>query len=69
MFIPSESELLESGGEAATTVLTWTVINIVHAEDLGEKGMAEGVDTIACHTLTKERQPQGVSELLYLQTN
>ena len=34
-------------------------------EDLGDEGMAEGVDTIACHTFTKERQPQVMSELAY----
>ena len=38
-------------------------------EDLGEEGMAEGVDTIACHTCTKERQPHAMSELSYLQPN
>ena len=32
-------------------------------EDLGDEGMAEGVDTIARPTFTKERQPQAMSEL------
>ena len=32
-------------------------------EDLGDEGMAEGVDTIAHHTSTKETQPQAMSEL------
>ena len=31
--------------------------------------MAEGVDTIACHIVTKERQPQTISELSYYQSN
>ena len=38
-------------------------------EDLGDEGMAEGVDTIVCRTLSKERQPQVVSELSYHQPN
>ena len=38
-------------------------------EDLGDKGMAERVDTIARHTLTKERQPQTKLELSYHQPN
>ena len=25
-------------------------------EDLGDEGMADGVDTVTCHTFTKERQ-------------
>ena len=29
-------------------------------EDLGDEGMAEGVDTIARHVFTKERQPQSL---------
>ena len=36
-------------------------------EDLGNKGIAERVDTIAHHTFTKERQPQKMSELSYHQ--
>ena len=32
-------------------------------KDLGDKG----VDAIVCHTFTKERQPQAMSELLYHQ--
>ena len=36
-------------------------------EDLGDEGMTEGVDTIACHTSTKERQPQAMSELSHHQ--
>ena len=38
-------------------------------EDLGDEGMAEGVDTIARHTFTKERQPRAMSELSYQQPN
>ena len=36
-------------------------------EDLGDEGMAKGVDTVARHTCTKERQPRTVSELSYHQ--
>ena len=36
-------------------------------EDLGDEGMAEGVDTFTCHTFTKEGQPQAMSELSYHQ--
>ena len=36
-------------------------------EDLGDEGMAVGVDTIARHTFTKERQSQAMSELSYHQ--
>ena len=32
-------------------------------EDLGDTGMAKGEGTIACHTVTKERHPQTISEL------
>ena len=49
------SELLKNGGDMP--------------EDLGDEGMAEGVDTIAHHTFTKERQPQAMSELSYHQPN
>ena len=38
-------------------------------EDLGDEGMAEGVDTIVCHTFTKETQLQAMSELSYHQAN
>ena len=38
-------------------------------EDLRDKGMAEGVDTIARHTFTKEKQPQAALELSYHQPN
>ena len=38
-------------------------------EDLGDEGLAEGVDTVACHTFTKERQPQTMSKLSYHQPN
>ena len=38
-------------------------------EDLGDEGMAEGVDTIARHTFTKERQPQAMLQLSYHQPN
>ena len=38
-------------------------------EDLGEKGMAKRVYTIARHTVTKERQPPEISELSYHQLN
>ena len=34
--------------------------------DLGNEGMADGVDIIARHTFTKEREPQAMSELSYL---
>ena len=34
-------------------------------QDLGVEEMAEGVDTIARHTFTKEKQPQVMSELSY----
>ena len=49
------SELLKNGGDMP--------------EDLGDEGMAEGVDTITRHTFTEEKQPQAVSELLYHQPN
>ena len=29
--------------------------------------MAEGMDTVACHTFTKERQPQAMADLSYQQ--
>ena len=38
-------------------------------EDLGDEGMAEGVDTTARHTFTKERQPQVMSEQSYHRPN
>ena len=38
-------------------------------EDLGDEGMAEGVDTIARHTFNKEKQSQTMSELSYDQLN
>ena len=38
-------------------------------EDLGDKRMATGVDTVTCHTFTKEKDPQAMSELLYHQPN
>ena len=38
-------------------------------EDLGEEGMAKGMDMITHHTFNKERQPQAMSELLYHQPN
>ena len=38
-------------------------------EDVGDEGMAEGVDTVARHTFTKERQPQAMLKLLYHQPN
>ena len=41
----------------------------VRPEDLQDKGKAEGVDTIACHTLTKGSQPQTMSKLSYHQPN
>ena len=31
-------------------------------QDLGDKGMAEGVGTIACHTFTKERHSQNLKQ-------
>ena len=36
-------------------------------EDLGDKEVAEGVDTIARHPFTEERQPQAMSKLSYHQ--
>ena len=39
------------------------------SENLGDKGMAKGMDTIAHHAFTKERQPQAMSELSYHQPN
>ena len=36
-------------------------------EDLGDEGMAEGMDTIARNAFTKERQLQAMSELSYHQ--
>ena len=38
-------------------------------EDLEDEAVTEGVNTIARHTLTKERQPQAMSELSYHQLN
>ena len=38
-------------------------------EDPGDEGVAEGVDTIARHAFTKERQPQAMLELSYDQPN
>ena len=38
-------------------------------EDLRDEEMAEGMDTIAHHTFTKERQPRAMLELLYHQPN
>ena len=34
-------------------------------EDLGDQGMTEGVDTVACHTFTQKKQPKAMSEVLY----
>ena len=31
-------------------------------EEMGDKGMAEGGDAITCHTFTKERHPQAMSD-------
>ena len=50
------SELFKNGGEATTTVLTAAVLD-------------KGVDTVTRHAVTKERQPQAVSELSYHQPN
>ena len=49
------SELLKNGGETAPTVLT-----VILPEDMGDEGMDEGVDTIACHTFTIERPPHAM---------
>ena len=38
-------------------------------EDLGDKGMAEEMATVAHHTSTRKRQPQATSELFYHQPN
>ena len=38
-------------------------------EDLGDGGMAERVSTIACHTVTQERQARAMPELSYHQPN
>ena len=38
-------------------------------EDLRDEGVGEGVDTIARHTFSKERQPQVTLELSYHQPN
>ena len=35
------------------------------SEDVSDQGTVEGVDTIACHAFTKERQPQAMSKLSY----
>ena len=58
------SELLKNGGAATTAVLT-----AIMPKDLGDEEMVEGVDTLTCHTFTKERQPQAMSELSYHQPN
>ena len=63
------SEFLKNGGEATTTVMI--VICIIYMpEDLGGEGMARGVaNSITHHILTKESQPQAMSELLHCQPN
>ena len=38
-------------------------------EDRGDKGMAEGVDTMVRHTFTKQRHPRATLELSYDQPN
>ena len=38
-------------------------------EDMGDERMAEGVDTIARHTVTKEWQPEAMSKLSYHKPN
>ena len=38
-------------------------------EDLGNKGITKGVDTITRHTFTRERQLQAMSKLPYHQPN
>ena len=58
------SELLKNGGAATTAVLT-----AIMPKDLGDEEMVEGVDTLTCHTFTKERQPQAKSALTYHQPN
>ena len=44
-------------------------VDNIPSELLGDERMAEGVDTIACHTFIKERQLQVMSGLSYDQTN
>ena len=53
------SELLKNGSGARTSP------DSNMPEDLGDKEVAEGVDTIARHPFTKERQPQAMSKLSY----
>ena len=48
------SELLKNGGETTTSP------DSDMQEDLADEGMAEGVDTIAHHTLTTERPSQAM---------
>ena len=54
------SELLRNWGETNTNSPDSDM-----PEDLGVKEMAEGVDTVARRTFTKQRQPQAMSELSY----
>ena len=58
------SKLPENGGAATIAVLT-----AIMPKDLGDEEMVEGVDTLTCHTFTKERQPQAKSALTYHQPN
>ena len=48
--------LLKIGDEARTTVMTADM-----PENLGDEGISEGVDIIACHTFTKEGHSQAMS--------
>ena len=50
------SELLKNGSKKITSPDS-------NMEDLRDKGMVEGVDTIANHTFTIEWQPQAMSEV------
>ena len=56
------SELLKNGGEYTRTVLTAICQKILET-----KKWPKGVDTIARHPFTKERQPQAMSKLSYHQ--
>ena len=56
------SELLKNGGEYTRTVLT-----AICQKALETKKWPKGVDSIARHPFTKERQPQAMSKLSYHQ--
>ena len=54
------SELLKKGGKAKTGVSPDSDM----PEDLGDEGTAEGVDAIACHTLTKKKKKKAISSIV-----